>query len=472
MLARKRQKLTHQTGRAVRILVNLDQVVVVAVMFIVIAQQQFTMARNRSQQVVEIMRHTARELTNRLHLLALHKLRLKCFKLGHIVQDGNHMRIIRTACCVQRHLNKGVLFVTPSMQELRHMTGLAGHRLCQPIVDRPPRPVKHFCQMTAASRAKVQELARLAVRRQKNTIGRNFQKRHRQVFNRIPFRLKLRRAGGLGNTGQDINIARFIVAFGDGHHDFDPALQPPQAMHLPRPEREPIKDIFQCLQRRSDHVAEAVIHVDDPPERADSQHRKGCRLGARAPDPSGLAQIIEPPDLANVAHDQHPQPEMPAARDNIFGFGSCALRLGDNLCQDTGRICQHRAKHLGQSRADGFTKPALGTGIGIADLARAIGDKADAGIMGNDCICHGPQPPARPRIAFTRDTNKSAGDNQNPAANRESEIERRHRHHKCRGKTKQPGPEQMQHGRQACWQLWPLRFKRLIKRQQTYPTPR
>ena len=53
-------------------------------------KQQVAVARNGSQQVVEIMRYSARQLTNCLHLLALDKLFFQRFKGRSVIQNGKN----------------------------------------------------------------------------------------------------------------------------------------------------------------------------------------------------------------------------------------------------------------------------------------------------------------------------------------------------------------------------------------------
>src|SRR5262249_16510844 len=64
-------------GRAIGVLLNLINVPERGVRRPVIGEQQITMADNRGQNIVEVVCHAARELTDRLHLVRLSKIGLE-----------------------------------------------------------------------------------------------------------------------------------------------------------------------------------------------------------------------------------------------------------------------------------------------------------------------------------------------------------------------------------------------------------
>ena len=57
-------------------------------------QQQVAISHDGLQQVIEIMRDAARELSDRLHLLRLGKLRLQCPLLGSVDQIKYRARLL------------------------------------------------------------------------------------------------------------------------------------------------------------------------------------------------------------------------------------------------------------------------------------------------------------------------------------------------------------------------------------------
>jgi hypothetical protein len=87
LLPRERQKLAHKRGGTVGILRNLDEIPEIGVALIVAQQQQVAMARDRGQQVVEVMRHASGKLTHGLHFLALDELLFKALEFGRVVQN-------------------------------------------------------------------------------------------------------------------------------------------------------------------------------------------------------------------------------------------------------------------------------------------------------------------------------------------------------------------------------------------------
>jgi transposase len=84
LLAGKRQKLAHQSGRAIGILMDLDQIGIVLILAVMAEKKQIAVARNHGKKIVEIMGNPASELADGLHLLTLNKLRFERFELGHV----------------------------------------------------------------------------------------------------------------------------------------------------------------------------------------------------------------------------------------------------------------------------------------------------------------------------------------------------------------------------------------------------
>ena len=89
LLAGESEQLAHQIRRAVGVLADLHDVGEGRVAGLMAQQQQIAKTDHRRQQVVEIVRHSARKLADRLHLLGLRELRLESPLFGHVeeVQD-------------------------------------------------------------------------------------------------------------------------------------------------------------------------------------------------------------------------------------------------------------------------------------------------------------------------------------------------------------------------------------------------
>ena len=81
-------------------------------------EKQVAMPGNRGKKVVEVVRHAARELTDRLHLLALHELRLERLELGRVRQRRHQPRPALVERPRQRHLKEDVLVAAMQAQHL------------------------------------------------------------------------------------------------------------------------------------------------------------------------------------------------------------------------------------------------------------------------------------------------------------------------------------------------------------------
>jgi len=86
LFAGEGQKLADQAGRPIGVLFYLYQVGKRGVSDAVSLEQQIGKANHGSQKIVKVMRDPAGQLSDRLHLLSLSKLKLKIFLLGCVDQ--------------------------------------------------------------------------------------------------------------------------------------------------------------------------------------------------------------------------------------------------------------------------------------------------------------------------------------------------------------------------------------------------
>ena len=86
LLAAEGQKLAHQIGRAQRILMHLVKLLERGIARRVTHQQEFAIADDNGEQIVEIMRHPPGKLTHRLQLLGLGELGFQRLLFGNIEQ--------------------------------------------------------------------------------------------------------------------------------------------------------------------------------------------------------------------------------------------------------------------------------------------------------------------------------------------------------------------------------------------------
>ena len=95
--AAESQQLPGQPRGPIRRLLDLFDFAIVPIVGSQAVQQQFSVAPDDHQQIVEVMRHSAREASHRLHLLRLAKLMLQQALFGHVL--GNQF-VTGGACCV------------------------------------------------------------------------------------------------------------------------------------------------------------------------------------------------------------------------------------------------------------------------------------------------------------------------------------------------------------------------------------
>ena len=84
LLAREGEKLAHQRRGAQRVLVDLVDLLERGIARLVAHQQEFGIADDDGEQIVEVVRHAARELAHGLHLLRLREFGLERLLLGHV----------------------------------------------------------------------------------------------------------------------------------------------------------------------------------------------------------------------------------------------------------------------------------------------------------------------------------------------------------------------------------------------------
>ena len=77
------------------------------------------MAVDRGQEVVEVVRHPAGELADRLHLLALHELRLERLQLGRVGEHGEQRRRAVEHGAGEGDLQEDLLAVGGAARDLR-----------------------------------------------------------------------------------------------------------------------------------------------------------------------------------------------------------------------------------------------------------------------------------------------------------------------------------------------------------------
>ena len=110
LLAREGEQLASQAGGAVRVRLDLLDVVIIDVARRVPHQHQVAMADHRGQDVVEIVRDSAGKLADDLHLRRLRDLPLELRFLAIVLEEQQHRRVAEPAKAGdgQRHRLRGL----------------------------------------------------------------------------------------------------------------------------------------------------------------------------------------------------------------------------------------------------------------------------------------------------------------------------------------------------------------------------
>ena len=160
LLAREGEELADQRRRPVGVLADLHQVAVLDVGDLVAHQEQVAVAVDRGQQVVEVVGDPAGELAHRLHLLALHELRLERLELGGVGEHGEERRRAVEHGAGERHLQEDLLAVGGAARDLRAAERAAAGGVGQSLGDRPAEPFDQVGDVDAGLRPLAEERAR------------------------------------------------------------------------------------------------------------------------------------------------------------------------------------------------------------------------------------------------------------------------------------------------------------------------
>ncbi len=396
LLARKRQQLADQTGGAVGVLVDLHQIGIVLIALIVPQQQQVAMARDRGQQVVEIMGDTPGQLADCLHLLALDELRLQRFQLGHVAQNPDQLPVCRPPGAVERQPHEGFLPVAGATQELRAGQRLPGGGLAQPVDDRAAQPLQQVRQPRPVGTGDRQEAARLLVGAKYLAGDRDAHQRHRQILDRVPGRRRRGRAG----AGQHVDLAAATRA---RHHRDDRLAQAVNRIHpvqAPRFQRQVAEDAVERLDPPAEQPAAGLVHEQYRARGAGGQHRQGHSLGAAGLRP--FAHIIGAPDEGIGPHAMDAEPQVAVARHHILARMAFGQRPRLQAEQHRAGIGEQPVEGHGHGIAGMVGRRRPGGRIAVEHLAFRVSHEAGGGVLieqlgdgGDDTLAlHPPVPEA------------------------------------------------------------------------------
>ena len=186
LLAREGEQLLDQRGRAVRVLLDLVEVGVFGVGLVAPQHQQVAMAGDRGQQVVEVVGDAARQLADRLHLLALDELFLERLHGAGVGQDGHDARPrLAQPGGGQHDLKELFGFVADEPQNLAPGRRATLRHIRDPVADRAARPLDDLSQRTTG-RGVAQQRAGPFIRIHDRAVGVEPQQRHGKVGRQDP----------------------------------------------------------------------------------------------------------------------------------------------------------------------------------------------------------------------------------------------------------------------------------------------
>ena len=163
LLAREGEELPHQRRRPVGVLPDLHQVAMLHVGHVVAHEQQVAVPVDGGQEVVEVVRHAPGELAHRLHLLALHELRLERLELGRVRDDGEKRGGAVEHGAGEGHLQEDFRPVAGQPRDLGPAEGAALRGVGQPLGDRPAEPLEEIGDVRTGPGAVAEKLARRLV---------------------------------------------------------------------------------------------------------------------------------------------------------------------------------------------------------------------------------------------------------------------------------------------------------------------
>ena len=203
------------------------------------------------------MRHTACQLANRLHLLALDKLRLKRFELGGIAQHSNEHYLTLFHGAVQGNLHKNLAILTPHAQEFRMHGSAPCGRIVKPICNGTAQSLHHVAQKGVLAACNTQKVTRRTVGELNPAVPRNLEQGHRQIIEKRPaIRLSL----GAGDPRQQEHLAPSGCALQFDQQTGYLAVGRVDLIHLPRAQWQFRADPVQCAGALSHKGARREIH--------------------------------------------------------------------------------------------------------------------------------------------------------------------------------------------------------------------
>ena len=251
------------------------------------------MARDRGEQVVEVMRDTAGKLPNRLHFLALDKLCFERLELGRVGDHRNQGDFAIFDLAPERDLQIPFFLIAFGAHHLGLVKASALQRIRQPIPDRTPEPADQVGKERAFPGLNRQQSARQLIGALDLAGLFHTQKRHRKIFQTFKITAGGWRFGGLVNRRQE--ILRPATGTCDDHHiDGHITVFCLDLMQFPGLRGSRGEKTIKRLHTLPRQGAHGVVHIKDGAAAACCKHGQG-NLVRPAPRCCAFARLFNGP---------------------------------------------------------------------------------------------------------------------------------------------------------------------------------
>ena len=355
LLAREGEKLADESRRALGVLADLLEIGPVGIVPAASDAQEVAMARDRGEEVVEVMRDPARELADRLHLLALHELRLERLELGRVVQHRDGAQAVRGLDARQVDLGMGLGLAAGDAHRLGMRQAAPGQGGVDPVAHAPPETAHEGVEPRAGRDLAAEEMARGAVGLLDDAARGEPQHGDGKVLEEVVGRRRRARLSG--------------------HHAHHPCP-------VARPdivEFHPRAPVAGCGLARGGGLLDAAGIADDPPRGAAPPEDRAARRDAEGRNRRG--DRVDPgagqPPEAETGRGHMDRQRQPLARAlPVVPRRAAFARAGQKGESHRRRVREPGREQLGRGAA-GIRLGGLAAG---EDRAAAVGEKGDVGV--------------------------------------------------------------------------------------------
>ena len=402
------------------------------------------MARDRRQQVVEIMRDAAGQLANRLHLLALDELRLQRLQLGRVVEHRHQAGPAVLDRAAQTDLEIAIGVGPGGAEHFGMALAAAGQDLGQPVAHRTAEPFDDVAEGDLLVLRQPQQVASQPVGDQKAAVGADPRQRDRQA-------LDLGRTVGRIGAGvdlgrrQQIDLAPLAGALDLGHDGAQRAVGARDLRLLARMERQMREDAVERLGPAAEDAAQRLVHEQDGARFRRDQHRQAERLGTAA-GAGALQHLFKPPQEPPRADSVDREPQVAVARHHVLARRPHRRRLRLQPVEHRRRIGEEVAHRPDQALPAAAAEAGLRRAVLKHHLPVGVGAEGRRGIE-RDQVHHLRTNPRHGALVQRRDQPDQRGQHDQRRPRRQKrqlrdllDRQRRGRQAPQRQNRQQPGP--------------------------------